>query len=336
MRVGSNPEKDNIKIDIESYHRVVIPVYIPNLKEDYFKDGLVILKMCLESLISTVHKKTRISIINNGCCDEVIDYLNQCYDNHVIIDQLLHSKINLGKVNALYSAIKSNLEPLITISDSDVMFLPLWQQKVEQIHANFPEAGLVSPVPSSTAYRSPFNNSTLFYGFFKGRIKATSVIEPDGMIKFQESIGRVMYNATHLEKYLTISNKKSEAVIGSGHFIATLKAEVFRHAPLAICEAKIVGGSENNYIDIPNDEGGFLRLSTKGNYAYHLGNKAEDWMQETLNKNSLTFKKATLTSLPKAVSIPKYGYFIGIVLRKIFLNKLKKSYLKRKGIKEQY
>lgn len=337
MRIGKNPEKENTQLEIDSYHRVIIPVYIPNLTEDYFKDGLEILKMCLESLIFTIHPKTRISIINNGCCDEVIAYLNDCYKNHAIIDQLLHSKINLGKVNALYSAIKSNLEPLITIADSDVMFLPLWQQKVEQIHYDFPEAGLVSPVPSSTAFKSPFNKSTLYYGFFKGRIKVTSVLDPDGMIKFQESIGRIMYKPIHLEKYLTITKGKSEAVIGSGHFIATLKADVFKNAPLEICEAKIVGGSENKYIDIPNDKSGFLRLSTMGNYAYHLGNQTEDWMKDRLVQiKNISIDKPTLSKLPAVKPISNFGYFIGGILHKTLMTKLKKSYLKFKGIDQPY
>jgi len=337
MRIGSNPEKENNQLKSDAYHRVVIPVYIPNLTEEYFRDGLDILKMCLESLLATIHSKTRISLINNGCCDEVNDYLNKIYNNYDVVDQILHSKINLGKVNALYSAIKSNLEPLITIADSDVMFLPLWQQKVEQIHSDFPEAGLVSPVPSSTAFKSPFNKSTLFYGFFKGRIKVASVLDPDGMIKFQESIGRIMYKPIHLEKYLTITNGKSEAVIGSGHFIATLKADVFKNAPLEICEAKIVGGSENKYIDIPNDKGGFLRLSTMGNYAYHLGNQTEDWMKNRLVQiKNISIDKPTLSKLPAGEPISKFGYYIGGILHKTLLTKLKKTYLKYKGINQPY
>ena len=71
MRIGNNPEKNSNKLEIDSYHRIIIPVYIPNLTEDYFKDGLKILKLCLGSLLHTIHAKTRVSLINNGCCEEV-------------------------------------------------------------------------------------------------------------------------------------------------------------------------------------------------------------------------------------------------------------------------
>ena len=71
--------------------------------------------------------------------------------------------------------MKSNLEPLITISDADVMFLPNWQNNVEGIFKDFPESGMVSPVPSSLGYKSEFVNSTLYYGIFKGKIQFEEV-----------------------------------------------------------------------------------------------------------------------------------------------------------------
>ena len=39
MRIGTNPAKGT-KVEInDSYHRIIIPVYIPNL-EDFFKESL--------------------------------------------------------------------------------------------------------------------------------------------------------------------------------------------------------------------------------------------------------------------------------------------------------
>ena len=157
-------------------HRIIIPIYIPNLEEEYFKDGLKILKICIESLLLTIHNKTKISLINNNCCKEVSEFLELTYNLNENVDQLLNSKLNLGKVNALYSSIKSNLEPLITISDADVMFLPNWQSEVENIINTMPQAGMVSPVPSSKAYSSRYLYSSLFYGLFKAKLKFSDVL----------------------------------------------------------------------------------------------------------------------------------------------------------------
>tara|TARA_R110002167_G_scaffold130058_3_gene313431 strand:- start:539 stop:1552 length:1014 start_codon:yes stop_codon:yes gene_type:complete len=337
MRIGTNPEKQQNVLEIDSYHRVIIPVYIPNLTEDYFKDALIIFKLCFESLQKTIHHKTRISIINNGCCNEVSNYFLKIYKENESVDQLLNSKTNLGKVNALYSAIKSNLEPLITITDSDVMFLPKWQQKVENILHAFLESGMVSPVPSSIAYRSEFLNSTVYYALTKGKLQFSEVKHPEGLEKFQKSIGRELYNDIHEKLYLTISNNNEKAVIGCGHFVATFKAEVFNSAPKENCKLKIVGGSENNYLDKPNDKSGFLRLSTHGNYAYHLGNIFEPWMQDEMDKiNQIDNSNEILETLPTAMPLNKFQYFIGKVLHQIFFKKIKTFYFGLKGVKQPY
>lgn len=337
MRIGINPEKEQNVIEVESYHRVIIPVYVPNLTEPYFKDGLSILKLCLESLLKTIHEKTRISIIDNGCCNSVSEYLEELYATNPLIDQLLCSKINLGKVNALYSAIKSNLEPIISIADADVMFLPNWQQEVENTFVAFPECGMVSPVPSSIAYRGKFLNSTIFYAFFKGKLKFEKVKNPEGLVKFEESVGRKMYSQNHLENYLVLSNKKGKAVLGCGHFMATFRVEVFENAPKEICKFKIVGGSENLYLDEPNDKSGFLRLSTINNYGYHLGNTFEPWMEQEMNEiNQTSNIYSTIEALPKVKPISLIGYNIGKLLHVFFFKKFKRSFFAFKGMKQDY
>ena len=51
MRIGQNPEKSDTELKTDIIHRIVIPVYIPNLTESYFRDGLDILKLCIVSLL---------------------------------------------------------------------------------------------------------------------------------------------------------------------------------------------------------------------------------------------------------------------------------------------
>ncbi|NND61918.1 MAG: glycosyltransferase family 2 protein [Flavobacteriaceae bacterium] len=337
MRLGKHPEKNNTRLSIDSYHRVIIPVYIPNLSEDYFKHGLQIFKYCIKSLLHTIHDKTRISLIDNGCCTEVVSYLSELYENEFAVDQLLHSKKNLGKVNAIYSAIKSNLEPLLTISDADVFFLSNWQPEVEKLISEFPQAGMVSPVPSSKAYGSPYASSTLYYGLLKNKISAQKVMNPGAMQHFERSIGRKMYESVHLEKYLCIGRSEQKAVIGSGHFVVTMRAEVFSNAPETVCTEKIVGGSENRYIDQPNNDGGFLRISTIDNYAYHMGNVAQEWMEVELNKLLVSTPANTvLAQLPPARPLKRWQVFLGKVIRRVLFGYFKIPFLKSKGLNRSY
>ncbi|WP_332910226.1 glycosyltransferase family A protein [Algoriphagus boritolerans] len=187
MRQGINPSKTDNRIQLESTHRVILSVYIPNLEEEYFKHAEKVFKLCLESVLYTSHDKTRISIIINGCCKEVEQLIYSYKEDYPLIDQVFYTKENLGKINAIYSIVKSNLEPLVTISDSDVLFLKDWQDETYAVFENFPEAGMVSPVPSSKGYLYS-TGSTLYYGLFKGKIRFRDVQDPEGMDNFQKKV----------------------------------------------------------------------------------------------------------------------------------------------------
>lgn len=310
MRVGFNPEKENKEIVLENYHRVIVPVYIPNF-EGYFADLFEVFRLCLDSLLLTAHNKTRITIYNNNSHPEVKAYIDEKYQESGLIDQVFHSKENLGKINAILAAAKGNLEPLITITDADVLFKKGWQEAVEKTFLAFPEAGMVSPVPSSKVYKM-FTGNNWFYGLFKGKLAFEKVEDPEAMHRFDLSLGNkeLMYKPVHLEKYLVLSNKSTggKAVMGCGHFVATLKREVFDKGTNQPAFIKIVGGVENRFIDFPNEKLGLLRLATKENYAYHMGNHTEEWMYEEFKELDPKDKPITAFSGKEFVFQPVSGW----------------------------
>jgi len=335
MRVGSNPSKSDFKIEIQSTHRVILSVYIPNLHDEYFKNAQTIFKYCIESLLTTVHQKTRVSVIINGCCEEIASLIYEYQRANPLIDQVFYSKENLGKINAIYSIVKSNLEPLLTISDADVMFLPSWQKEVEDIFVKFPEAGMVSPVPSSKGFLFS-TASTLYYGLFKGKIKFQKVKDPDGLTNFQQSVGSNLYQKIHLEKYLVVSNGVDEAVVGCGHFVATFRKVVFEASPNKVCEFRVQGNSEEDYLDEPNDKAGFLRLATLGNFAFHLGNSPQPWMKEKLDEILTTNGKFDPVLIPEGLPFSKGQYKVGKLLSRVLFSKFRKQYFSFLGVKEPY
>lgn len=335
MRVGSNPSKTDYTIKIDSTHRVILSVYIPNLTDEYFQNSQTIFRYCIESLLHTVHHRTRISIIINGCCAEIADMIYSYQRANPLIDQVFYSKENLGKINAIYSIVKSNLESLLTISDADVMFLPGWQNEVEKVFVQFPEAGMVSPVPSSKGFLFS-TASTLYYGLFKGKIKFQKVKDPEGLINFQNSVGSNLYQAIHLEKYLVISNGEDEAVVGCGHFIATFRKEVFEAAPTAVCKVRVQMGSEVSYLDDPNDMSGHLRLATLGNHAYHLGNSPQPWMEEKLAEILATKSEVEPCLIPQGKPLGKRQYKLGKFLTRLLFSKFRRQYFRYLGVDQPY
>ena len=331
MRIGNNPEKDSKKMIVENYHRIIVPVYIPHF-EDYFKEAFEVFQFCIESLLLTIHEKSRITIYNNNCHQEVKQYIDEKFATSEFIDQVFHSKENLGKINAILAASKGNLEPLITITDADVLFKHDWQKGVEAIFCGFPEAGMVSPVPSSKAYNI-YTANNWAYSLFKGKLVFDNVLEPDALMKFDKSLGnhKNLYNAIHLKKYLVLKNKKnkSEAVMGCGHFVATLRREVFDKGTSKPAFVKIQNGVEGKFIDIPNQELGYLRLATKNNFAFHMGNTIESWMLDefetlkTIGKN----KPIDLHKLPEVAPTGKISIVIGKSLLYLISKKPIKKYI---------
>jgi hypothetical protein len=337
MRIGNNPEKTNNSIILENYHRVVIPVYIPNF-EGYFKDAFDIFKLCLDSLLLTVHSKTRITIYNNNCHFDVKNYIDQKFNESKYIDQVFHSKENLGKINAILAATKGNLEPLITITDSDVFFKNHWQQAVEKVFLGFPEAGMVSPVPGSKAYKS-YTSNNWAYAIFKAKLCFRDVLDKDALINFDRSLGNTtkLYDPIHLDKHLILENKasKTQAVMGCGHFVATMRREVFDKGTNEPAFIKIQNGVEGKFIDIPNEEMGFLRLATRDNYAYHMGNTKEAWMYEEFGRLKLTQKDSALDAKEIGESKPLakgYKFFGKLILYVLSRKSIKKRFFLHLGL----
>ena len=337
MRIGINPEKENKEIKDKIYHRVVVPVYIPDF-EGYFAGAFEVFKLCLESLLLTVHSQTRITIYNNNCHKDVKTYIDKKYYESEYIDQVFHSKKNVGKINAILASVKGNLEKLITVSDADVFFKNGWQFGVEKLFVNFPEAGMISPVPSSKSMLS-YTSNNWFYSLFKGNLSFEKVSDPKAMHRFDLSLGNEqrLYKSIHLKKYLVLTNKKnnSQAVMGCGHFVATVHRVVFDKGSSEPAFFKISNGIESKFIDIPNEKLGFLRLATKENLAFHMGNFTEPWMFEEFRTLKKEISNGIDSSNLVSKSFNKKATFIGKLYRRMLKIKVFRNLLFRRfGIKD--
>lgn len=79
------------------------------------------MQLCIESLLKTVHSKTCITIVNNGSCKEVEDYLNILYQG-AKIHEVIHTE-NIGYINAMLKGIADQNFPIFPNADADVLFL---------------------------------------------------------------------------------------------------------------------------------------------------------------------------------------------------------------------
>lgn len=294
MRIGLNPNKDNKLERNEFFHQIVIPVYIPN-QEDYFKDSFAVLQLHLDSIFKTIHPQTFISVINNGSCDKVRNYLDDLFRLNKI-NEIIHTD-NIGKVNAILKGIIGHSFDYITISDCDVLFETNWQNATYEVFNTFRKAGVVGLTPTiKTNYN--LTSNVLFENFFSKKMKFSKVLDEEAMLMFYKSVGNEEKFINQKDKrYFILRKNEVRVCVGSGHYVATYKSDIFR--VLDKNSQFKMSGDMKKHLDEKLLKFGFWRLSTLANYAYHMGNHTEQWMYDKSNHLSKT------TSVPNVKSQKK-------------------------------
>jgi hypothetical protein len=333
MRIGFNPQKDKEQQPSDFFHQVVIPVYIPN-QEGYFKDSFDILKLCLNSLFKTSHKRTYFTIVNNGSCNEVRVYLDDLFQNGKI-HEVIHTT-NIGYINAMLKGITGQQFPFITNTDADVLFLENWQEATYEVFEVFPKTGAVSPTPNSKMLKFLTGNIFFDNGTTK-KVRFSKVRNPQAMVSFANSIDNQKLFATiNLEKYLTINKNDCAAVIGASHFVVTYRSDVFDVLDKRYTKF-VLGGDSDFIFDYPVVKKGYWRLSTVDNYAFHMGNTLEDWMSKQvkdLKENNFVHDKAP--QLAKVTSYTILNWFKIKVFSKILFRKsIWRLFLRYKGLTKE-
>ena len=335
MRTGINPAKKVKDKHSEYFHQVIVPVYIPDDSE-YFEDGLKVLNCCLNSLVKTVHDKTFITVVNNGSKGEVRSYLNKLLDENKI-HEVIHTS-SIGKINAVVKGQRGHNFEFITVSDADVMFLSNWQKAVYDIFNTFKKTGVVGLVPQFKLFRYMSWN-VLFDKFFSTEMKFRSVDDPDEMKSFNFSIShREEYDDILFDKYLSLERNGVKAVVGSLHFVATYRRDALEHQPTNVVTELLGSTSDYHFLDKPPMIIDSWRLTTAGNYAYHLGNKHEVWMDNRINTLERFQLDEKVDFQPRSKSKRPLNYLIKAVLFKILLKRtpLMKWMVKFKGMNPIY
>jgi hypothetical protein len=302
MRIGANPNSQK-KLEIaKKSHRVIIAVYIPNT-EGYFTDSVKIFKICTTSLLKTINDDTSISIISNGSCKEVNEYIFQLW-NEKKIDRAIFNKENVGKMNAIISEARASFEEFITFSDADVFFDKGWLAKTFEIFGKVPLAGFVSmnPTPQNLSFANSTILDNIFNMFFREK-KTKEVCTYDDLAHFHLSTGKNSdFTNKMLDSKIYCVGKKGNYIIGAGHFCCTIrKDQTLKFVPGIQSDNLVSGGSESFYLDIPFDKTGLWRLSSAKAYVWHMGNVLEEeWTNKKLGElTGFIENRFSFDTLPK-------------------------------------
>ena len=310
MRRGWNPNKDKPLSRSKFWHQIIVPVYIPN-QENYFKDALLILTKCLKSIFATTHSGSFITVVDNGSCLEVREYLESLQRKGRIHELVTTS--NIGKLNAIHKGLVGHNFPIVTIADADTLFLSGWQEETVKIFETFPKAGTVGIVPQFNMI-SNFCTNVLFDNFFNPEMRFYKVGQPEEMRKFYQSLGwKMKPEHYYLHSILGIKKDGLKACVGSSHFVASYRREVLKDLS-AYIPSKMGDFSEKG-LDVAAMNAGRWKLTTFNNYAYHMGNEFETWM------NNVHFNSEVPVSLKvveKSQHVPPPGKLSFFLKNKLF------------------
>lgn len=280
MRNGINPEKFKSEVLPVFLHRVIVPVYIPNLIDRYYQKQLVVFEKFLKELIKSINPQTTaVTLINNNSCNEIAELIEK---QRSAIDKLIVYKENMGKVYPVLQEARAVAEPFITITDADVLFYSGWEQAVFKVFASCPKAGVVAPLPSPAL--AFYENSSIFLGeYFSGGIAYEKVMHDADAAMYLKGMGNdSLLNRAHRNhswKDYQYILKDTNAIIGCGHFVATYRSRLFK-GTYKYPKLKFKNGLEREHIDRLSDHKGYYRLSTVETYAYHMGNILDAYLPD--------------------------------------------------------
>ena len=149
-----------------------------------------------------------------------------------------------------------------------------------------------------------------------------------------------MFKEAHYEQFITLEKDNFKAVLGCGHFVCTVRSQVFEKGPKSPTLYKMGGKVMANYIDKPNRDSGYLRLATLDNYAFHIGNTMEDWIATEIEKlKNLNHEGYQINEKIdfKVKPYSKSARWMSKVIFKIFIKTSfgKRLFLKHVGIKSK-
>ncbi len=321
MRNGVNPEKLKNEALPVFLHRVIVPVYIPNLKDAYYLNHLEVFEKFLGQLIKTINPKTTsITLINNNSCPEIESVINKY---RLAIDKLVWYAENKGKVFPVLQEARSAAEPFITITDADVLFYEGWEKAVFEVFASCPKAGVVAPLPSPAL--AFYENTAVFFDqYLTGGIAYQKLMSDADAQLYLAGMGNDSLLNRENRKYSWKDRqyvlKKVSALIGCGHFVATYRKELF-NGKYENPKIKFKNGLEREFIDSLSDEKGYYRLSTVETYAYHMANNLDEHSRSFTRQK----EKKVSESLIKRASLSTSS-FLPWALRKMAFRIIKRLF----------
>jgi hypothetical protein len=294
-RIGINPARGKFSDYHPARMSVCLITYIPD-ESGYFEQRLQVLKLVFASLEAHTTRPYDLLVFDNGSCPTVIQYLQSLKDDG-LIDFLILSQQNIGKIGALRLLFQAAPGEIIAYSDDDIFFYPGWLEAHLNILENFPQAGMVSGVPVRNAAgharksldQLKEQTGKEFLVSFERRIP--DEWESDWAISTGRDPQNHLTGTKHIQDMLIQRRDNQgaiqcEAIGSANHFqFAGWRNRLLEALPDQ-WSGKLMGAMIE--LDEAVDQAGYLRLSTTQRFVRHMGNTISPDLLKTAQSLNLS------------------------------------------------
>lgn len=302
-RIGRHPLKKT-SVDLGRAPRLLSVstlVHIPEVS-GFWASSLEVLRVSLASLVETTRAlDAEVIVFDNASCPEVRSYLHAELDRGGI-DILIHSRKNVGKLDALNQIFAVARGEFIAYTDSDVLLLPGWIEESLRVLEAFPEAARVTALPLAGGNAAELSSSA-FGDASKApgtSIETGILIPPEYIEAHRRSIGldEAAYAARLAGRQdVRLGREGVFAFLSGADFQFTIRASAARAVlPLETDpEVDTVDAIYTPVLERKLVERGDWLLCTTGYFAHHLGNNLPDLADELpwLEPRAVTYKPSS-------------------------------------------
>ena len=274
-RIGVNPSRGKTLDFAPARTTVAVLVYAPH-QAGYFQNRLDVTRMTIESILFNTQEPFDLLVFDNGSCPEMVHYLQSLHERGVV-DYLLLSKQNIGKLNALRMIFNAAPGEIVAYSDDDVFHLPGWLGEHLKIIDTYPNVGAVTGfyIRQRVALSSV---STIAFAEKNGLITQRGLLMPRAWEQeYIENSGRtwdVYQSEVEGIEDIVISYQGLEAWVSAHHFQMVCPKAVVQEV---LAEMLPEGWSDRIMgrmveMDDLMDAKGYLRLCTREQTMRLMGN----------------------------------------------------------------
>jgi hypothetical protein len=270
-RIGMNPSRNRDSgLKAERVTAMVL-THVPH-GEGYFEHRFEVLRLCIESLITTSGEMVDILVFDNASSPVVVAYL-QDLKAQDRIQYLMLSSRNIGKIDALQMMFRSAPGEIIAYTDDDILFLPGWLDAHLAILETYPKVGMVTGfyIRSQMAFSLA---STLAFARQKDvQVEKGILIDLKWEQHYLDNMGRTWDKYREETKDLQdlrLTYQGVQAMASAGHHQFIGYKDVLIQALPSGWSGRLMGKMRE--LDEKVDQLGYLRLNTSQPVTRLLGN----------------------------------------------------------------